>query len=234
MLRAGTAAIPVILSASKNLTLRYAGEEAGELLGEVLKTPDKIVSDKDIEDFLKATFKKHETKSESIAKVKNDLEKIASELKSIDGVKGPIFVVIDELDRCRPDYAISLLEGIKHIINAKGITFIISTNITQLSESVKSLYGQNFDGRKYLRRFFDFEFEMPAADTLLLIKNQIENTALSDSSACTPGIFHSEEHPNKELSASECISLVTSAFNLDLRSIKQLIMKWRHSLHCNP
>ena len=39
---------------------------------------------------------------------------------------------IDELDRCKPDYAIRFLERIKHYFNDERITFVFSVSLTQL------------------------------------------------------------------------------------------------------
>lgn len=66
----------------------------------------------------------------------------------------PIFIFIDELDRCRPDYAISLLEIVKHIFDIKNFVFIIATNTDQLQHSIKNVYGNDFSANDYLGRFF--------------------------------------------------------------------------------
>ncbi len=73
----------------------------------------------------------------------------------------PIFIIIDELDRCRPLYAISLLERIKHLFNVAGIQFVIATDTEQLEHTVKSVYGVGFDARRYLKRFFDVQYHFP-------------------------------------------------------------------------
>ena len=70
-------------------------------------------------------------------------------------------IVIDELDRCNPAYAIKLLEEIKHYINSENITIIISTNLYQVSNSIKNLYGYNFDVESYLDKTIDITFELP-------------------------------------------------------------------------
>ena len=67
---------------------------------------------------------------------------------------------IDELDRCRPSFAIELLETIKHLFSVPGIIFVISLDKDQLSHSVATVYGQNMDTVGYLRRFFDLEYKL--------------------------------------------------------------------------
>ncbi len=72
-----------------------------------------------------------------------------------------IVIFIDELDRCRPQFAIETLEAIKHFMNVKDFIFIFSIDMEQLSHSVATLYGQNMDASGYLARFFDIQFRLP-------------------------------------------------------------------------
>lgn len=69
-----------------------------------------------------------------------------------------LVVIIDELDRCKPDYAVKLLEKIKHFIVDDRVIFIYSTNKEQLIHTIKKFYGQDFNAALYLNRFFDFQF----------------------------------------------------------------------------
>ncbi|MBO6773096.1 MULTISPECIES: P-loop NTPase fold protein [unclassified Thalassospira] len=71
------------------------------------------------------------------------------------GHNGPLFILIDELDRCKPTYAITLLERIKHLFAVEGAVFVIATDKQQLAHSISAVYGEKFDGSRYLRRFFD-------------------------------------------------------------------------------
>ncbi|WP_221793274.1 KAP family P-loop NTPase fold protein [Oceanobacter mangrovi] len=66
----------------------------------------------------------------------------------------PMYVFIDELDRCRPTYAIELLETVKHLFELQNIVFVIATNTDQLQHSIKAVYGEGFDANRYLNRFF--------------------------------------------------------------------------------
>ncbi|MEN0037432.1 MAG: P-loop NTPase fold protein [Cellvibrio sp.] len=70
----------------------------------------------------------------------------------------PMCIFVDELDRCRPTYAIELLESIKHLFNIPGIFFVIASDTKQLSHSIKVVYGQNFNATAYLKRFFYSEY----------------------------------------------------------------------------
>lgn len=72
-----------------------------------------------------------------------------------------IIFFIDELDRCRPTFAIELLEVIKHLFDIDNFIFIVSIDKEQLSHSVATIYGQNMDTVGYLRRFFDLDYKLP-------------------------------------------------------------------------
>ena len=74
----------------------------------------------------------------------------------------PLVVVIDELDRCRPSYAVELLEVAKHLFRVDHVVFVLTVNRSELAHSIRSLYGNDFDGDGYLRRFFDIAFQLPA------------------------------------------------------------------------
>lgn len=71
---------------------------------------------------------------------------------------------IDELDRCKPDYAVRLLERIKHYFNNDRVTFIFAMNSSELQHTIKRFYGQGFNATRYLDRFFDFKLAMPKPD----------------------------------------------------------------------
>ena len=75
----------------------------------------------------------------------------------------PLVFIIDELDRCRPDYAIKTLEVIKHFFNIPNIVFIIGVDRKQIESTVKVLYGSNIDNNcdEYLRKFIDQDFYLP-------------------------------------------------------------------------
>lgn len=64
--------------------------------------------------------------------------------------KSPLIIVIDELDRCRPDYALSVLEIIKHFFSLPGIHFVFGVNLEALENSVRCRYGPGIDAHGYL------------------------------------------------------------------------------------
>ena len=100
-----------------------------------------------------------------------------------------IIFFIDELDRCRPTFAIELLEVIKHLFSTKGIVFVISLDKEQLSYSIQNIYGQNMNVDGYLRRFFDLDFKLPMPDKVQYFNNKYKNIELKNINLETLKIF---------------------------------------------
>ena len=76
-----------------------------------------------------------------------------------------LIIFVDELDRCRPSYAVRLLERIEHYFINDRITFVFSVNLEQLQHTIKNFYGNDFDACRYLDRFFDLRLSLPPINT---------------------------------------------------------------------
>lgn len=112
--------------------------------------------------------KQNKDLKKAIQNFKESFEAFISVCQSESKFNLPIFLMVDELDRCRPLYAIELLEKIKHIFKINNVYTIVATDSQQLSSSIKAIYGSEFESRKYLRRFFDHEsrLEVPQFEQL--------------------------------------------------------------------
>jgi len=100
----------------------------------------------------------------SIVVFRENLSKLIADIDSDNEL--PLFIFVDELDRCRPDFSIRFLEIVKHLFGVHNVCFVIATDTTQLSASIKALYGESFDSYRYLHRFFDQEFSLPEPNYL--------------------------------------------------------------------
>ncbi|RZD22045.1 P-loop NTPase fold protein [Pseudoalteromonas sp. MEBiC 03485] len=105
-------------------------------------------------------IKEHEAKSKSIEVIKSKLSIWVNKFEEQNGIQLPIFIFIDELDRCRPSYAVEMLETIKHIFDVKGIVFVVATDTEQLQHTIKAIYGQGFSAQMYLGRFFNSRYSL--------------------------------------------------------------------------
>lgn len=85
--------------------------------------------------------------------------------ETFESTKKPFLFVVDELDRCRPTFAIEVLERIKHLFNVPHLVFIIGVDLRQLEKSIKAVYG-DIDANDYLHRFFDIELRLSVPNKL--------------------------------------------------------------------
>lgn len=150
----------------------------------------------------------------------------------------PMLLIIDELDRCRPDYAIRMLERIKHYFDVPGITFLIATDRGNLPSAVRTVYGAHVEGELYLRKFFDYEFHLPAPCTSTYAKHVVAKHVLPDIQPVTRNairpkpchlrsfIDHIDNAPKTELDKCEYLEhfpAIASAMNLSLRDTGQAL-----------
>jgi hypothetical protein len=109
----------------------------------------------------------------SLDRFRNALEE-AVKAVGPEGSSKPLVFFIDELDRCRPTFAIELLERVKHLFDVKHIVFVLSIDKKQLEAITAAVYGERIDATEYLRRFIDLEYMLPAIHTKQYIKVLIE------------------------------------------------------------
>ena len=108
---------------------------------------------------VKETGKKSNAVAEYVARQKA-MNKFRCELENFAKPKEdskPLVFFVDELDRCRPIFAVEVLEKIKHVFDVPGVFFVLAVNKTELQKILRSVYG-DIDAATYLRRFFDDEF----------------------------------------------------------------------------
>ena len=178
---------------------------------------------------LKRILEPHKTVKAAIKNFKENLKILTDHLDTIPEVNLPILIFVDELDRCRPDYAIQLLEGIKHLFRVRGVSFIIATNIAQLSESIRAIYGANFDGGRYLQRFFDLQYTLPRPDNLSFATLMLGNITLPDIQNIAYGLDEQNTlRPPNQFSntPTDVVAFVLAkhadAYSLSLRDIAQV------------
>lgn len=108
----------------------------------------------------------HSSDPLSAIRKQKDLHKLVDEfIETALAERGDRLVIfIDELDRCKPDYAVYLLERVKHYLTNEKVTIVFSVNCYALQHTIRKYYGAEFDATRYLDRFFDFPMSLPAID----------------------------------------------------------------------
>lgn len=216
--------LPVLLSALvKQLTGMSAkqiidlseddtDDSEGEIVDDVEELSSKLsqlAASKAIELY---TEKKNATEDfiKTIEKLVSVVDKGKSKKKQL-----PIFIFIDELDRCRPTFSIELLEGIKHLFSAPGVYFIVSTDTKQLCHSIKAVYGAEFDAGRYLKRFFDMEYQLETPQTLQLASYLFNNSSIKDK-------FFVPHRIKSTLTIEELFADICNSFLFGARDIEQI------------
>jgi len=166
-----------------------------------------------------AQHKRHKNFSKQFKTEIKRLLETANDSKKGQEPKGKTYIFIDELDRCRPTYAIEMLETVKHLFDIPNVIFVLSTDTEQLEHSIKAVYGQDFNSREYLSRFFNQRMVLPEPDLLDFIKAEkaFEGLDLSELKSF-PQISHADQ-----LQDAFCIFCELNKHNLSLRTIKHLV-----------
>ncbi len=127
-----------------------------EAKGAVEDVENKIVqvSDTIISAYIKKRLDDFSETKESLENFRVNLASLIDLLHTEYGMQLPMYIFVDELDRCRPTYAIQMLERIKHLFDIPNLAFVVATDTTSLSHSIKAVYGSEFDSKQYLQRFF--------------------------------------------------------------------------------
>ena len=110
-------------------------------------------------------------------RLKNKMTKLSAAVA--EETRRPLVFIIDELDRCRPTFAIELLERVKHIFDVPGLVFVFGVNRAELCKSLQSVYGE-IDADLYLRRFFDIEFSLPVTDAVPFCRSLMRKYRLEE------------------------------------------------------
>lgn len=157
---------------------------------------------------MQTAFKK---RLESHREAVRAIQEFKNMLTKLDDSSLPVVVCVDELDRCRPNYAIEFLEIAKHIFDVDGVAFVLTVNLAELANSVSVMYGDRFDGNTYLRRFVDHVLYLPKPDRNHFIDDLLDSVGLhhiKDSSRFVRIFFN---------------DFVVEASHISLRDIEQAI-----------
>lgn len=176
------------------------------------------VSSHDLMDTRVAEF---EAGRAAVQAMKNSLSAIVDALDQ-QQKHPPIIIVIDELDRCRPTYAIKLLEEIKHLFDVPGLVFVLGIHTRQLAHSVSGAYGATFDGHSYLRRFIDRQYTLALPDHYRLLSKLCNSAGVNDSQLAFMSISH-VENGGSASNVPEILTLYMKMYGLAARDAFGLI-----------
>ena len=168
--------------------------------------------------YAKDSIGRYKAAQQSVGEFRNTLRSMAKESK--EATTRPMIVMIDELDRCRPTYAIELLEVAKHLFSVDHIVFVLAINRTELAHSIQAIYGDRFDAEGYLRRFFDIDFQLPEPDRDAFLEAMF---AAID--------FKSYVERSQDKSAQKGVASVNSLIKTFFRATDMSIRQISHAMH---
>lgn len=158
-IKIGIAALAIGVRAATAGVLKledFSGEETDRAIADVAS---KLVEDKLNSLTAEASLQEQ---------FRNALEDLATEAIA-DTERSKLVFFIDELDRCRPTYAVELLEAVKHFFSVDNIVFVLSMDKKQLGCSISTMYGSGMDTEAYLKRFIDlnYDLQMPSNEKFI-------------------------------------------------------------------
>lgn len=124
-------------------------DEMGDVIADTLSAEAK--------DFAAEFWSAEQERKDAVREFRDRLSEVTG------GDAAALVVVVDELDRCRPDYALSVLETIKHFFSVPNVHFVLGVNGSALQSSVRARYGSGIDAERYLRKFITLSFSLPSA-----------------------------------------------------------------------
>jgi hypothetical protein len=98
------------------------------------------------EDFIKMQYL-HEKLHETLTKL----------MEVIDDQQ--LYIIVDELDRCRPDFALETLERIKHLFHVRNVKYILVYNEKAMNSIIDNKYGAGIDANRYIDKFVQFKYQ---------------------------------------------------------------------------
>ena len=169
------------------------------------------------ESAVKEQLESYEKSKKTISTFKSTLSDFALSISSKESPK-PLVFIIDELDRCRPNFAIEILEKAKHFFSVENIIFVLGADKEQLGSSIKSIYGNDVNVNGYLRRFIDIDYVFPSPNKGLFVNHLFEKFLFHD-------YFSKKTHPELVYEGKQSLIIFTDMFEI-------LQLTLREQEHC--
>jgi len=158
----GTTLLPSLPKVALTLGLHLVGaglvsgvlQQGYESAKDGIDTLSEEASDR-IKESIQNKIANHEAEKNTLLDFKKHLS------ETVDKLDKPLVFIIDELDRCRPDFAIRLIERIKHFFDIPKIVFVLVVHKDNLKKIINTHYGYENINEDYLDKFIDFSIPLP-------------------------------------------------------------------------
>jgi len=165
------------------------------------------------ESIAKEELENYEKSKKTLSCFRSSLQDLAASVTSSNDPK-PLVFIIDELDRCRPNFSIELLEKVKHFFNVPNIVFILGADKIQLGHSIKSIYGSGINVDGYLRRFIDFDYILPSPEKGKFAQVLFQKFNFNN-------YFSSKKEENVRNEKEQALEIFTDLFNIYKMSLRE-------------
>lgn len=170
-------------------------------------------------DAAKDLIEKFQAETKLVASFRVALEDAVESLVELD--KKPVLIFfIDELDRCRPDFAITLLKRVKHMFDVRNVIFVLSVDKAQLEGATAAVYGDRIDTVEYLRKFIDMEFRLPSPSSTQFIDASISLAGMNPLFAARMGVMAGDRQDFVRFFA-----MLADIFEISLRTQERCILR---------
>lgn len=110
-------------------------------------------------DLSDSVVEQYQQGKKAAVKLQKQLGELAENIQ--DESDYPLIVFVDELDRCRPDYMIEVMETIKHLFSIPHIIFVLSIDPKAVEAAVSRVYSAEINSGEYIRKFIDMRLNLP-------------------------------------------------------------------------
>lgn len=194
--------------------INYAGFD--EKIVDSMENAGEAASDKAISNMLDTFSKTSETTSAFKAKLEA--------LVKTNTEQAPLVVVIDELDRCRPSFALEMLERVKHLFDVPNVVFIFFVHTPALHSAICKTYGEGINPAEYLRKFIAITIGLPVAENAVHTSFDIEEHFKKFLNSQYP---ESNQIPTTERQFREAVTVYASLFHATFRDIENVMLIWQ-------
>lgn len=195
---------------------------SGKLIGIDTDEVYESIVDAGSEASEKSIEKMLDTFSKTKATTSKFKEKL-SKLVQTNSQDKPLVVVIDELDRCRPSFALEMLERVKHLFDVPNVVFIFFVHTPALYSAIRKTYGNDISPSEYLRKFIAITIGLPVADKSTSSPLDQENFFRRFIDAQYPANTTS----HTEVEFRESLAIFATFFHANFRDIESIMLLWQ-------
>ena len=191
-------------------------EPLKDLLGKILarglsKVSYGLIEPEDLERQSPELIQEWEDRNE----LRNSLQQTLA--ATVQDHNGKLVVLVDELDRCLPKYALGTLNAARNLLDVPGIVVVLGLNPREIEARVRQLYGTGTDAEIFLERFVDYSIDLRRPDAESGGINQFLNGVSAAAQTDSWLRVSANEYPD------EMIKLMADRLDLSLRDIEQLV-----------